>query len=277
MKNVIWKLCIDVECPTMRRKLTELLRLCDLTEGEIRLYLLLLKLRRATVSQLIVESGWKRMTVYRTVQRLVDRGLLERRAMNAKQDSFVPLSLSALVDRVQAQERKLRHLELHLKNLDRFLPFMDVNGDHEQELIEVRDGVEAMREEYLSFPELCKGEYLHIGSMQNCWKTMQLTYECPEERNFIHQRLSRGITARIINIYTPDAETFRVNDSREMRTSKLTEDLPIRKNYLGMSEGQMSYFLCEPDHPRVIVIRQPDLVAMHRQHFERLWDSSISV
>ncbi len=259
----------------MRRQLTELLRLCDLREDETALYLLLLKLRKATVPQLIGESGLHRMTVYRAIKRLQERNLLEVTRLNDKQDLYAPLSLDALINTVEHQERRFRRLALNLRNMDRLLPYMQTEEGENNELVEIRDGLDAFREEYLKFPELCEGEYLHIGSMENLWKSANLTYDCPEERGFIHKRMNKGVSCRIINIYSPIAEEFRENDSREMRTTKLTDALPIVKNYLGITEHQASYFLCEPDHPRVIVMKQPELVAMHKQHFEKLWKASV--
>ena len=102
-----------------------------------------------------------------------------------------------------------------------------------------------------------------------------MTYWCPEERNFTHKRLTKGISCRIVNIHTPEAEEFRKNDTRELRTSKLADTLPIVKNYLGITEHQASYFLCEPENPRVIIMKQPELVAMQKQSFEKLWKASV--
>ena len=259
----------------MRRQLTELLRLCDLREEETALYLLLLKLRRATIPVLIEESGLHRMTVYRAMKRLQERALLEVTRLNGKQDLYAPLSLANLIGKVETQERRLRKLALNLRNVDRLLPYIDLENRRETEPVEIRDGLDAFREEYLKLPDLCKHEYLHVGSMQNYWRTAKMTYWCPEERNFIHRRLNKGISCRIVNIYSPDAEEFRKNDTREMRTSKLTDALPIMENYMGLTEHQASYFVCDAENPRVIVMKQPELVAMHKQHFDRLWKTSV--
>jgi sugar-specific transcriptional regulator TrmB len=266
-------MCSFLYTPPMRRILTNLLEKADIGGTEIHLYLLLLKLRSATATQLITESGCNRMTVYRALKALENRGLLTVEALNGRQYLYRPLSLSQLVRNIDRQQRSLRRLELHLKNLDRFLPFLqlDEEEDAQHEPIEIRDGLDAFREEYLSFPRLCEQEYIHIGDMEHYWKTAQMTYECPEERNFIHTRLRRHITCRILNIYSPKSLEFQRNDSRELRTSRLVDELPVTKHYLGMSEKQATLFLCDSENPRAIVMRQPELVGLYHQSFEQQW------
>lgn len=257
----------------MKRKLLSLLREADLREEEIRLYFLLLKMQQAGIPDLIAKSQLPSMTVYRTMQRLIDRGLVETLPINNKQKLYRPLSLAALARTLAAQERRLRRLELSLKNLDPLLPFIDLESDDEiEDGIEVREGLDAFREEYLKFPDICKGEYVYLGNMLNYWDTAQMTYECAEERTFINKRLSRGIHCRIIDLYSDGMEKITKNDSREMRQSKLALDLPLKKNYLGISEKHASYFICEEENPRVLVIKQPELLDLYRSQFEHHWN-----
>ena len=257
----------------MRRRLRELLRLAELREDEVTLYLLLLKLRQASVPELIEKSGVTTMTAYRAIKRLKERGLLMELPLNDKQSLYAPLALKALIKKINAEEKKLRRLELALQNLDRLLPYMDLDSheDRDSDVVELHEGRDAFREEYLRFPDCCKEEYLHIGNMENYWKAAHMTYECPEERAFINKRLTRDIHCRILNMYTKAAEEFQRNDSREKRITRLTADVPIKDNYLGIAETHVAHFICDEDNPRVIVIKQPELLAMYKNQFEMMW------
>ncbi len=261
----------------MQRKLHRLLASADLREEEIAVYLALLKLRRASASELAAARKLNHMTTYRTLSRLQERGLVKAVPLNAKKKLYEPLSLASLVKALETQERKLRKLELALRGLDRLLPFMDIDDtSHEgDEQILVREGLDAFREEYLRMPQLCEEEYLHIGSMHNYWKAAGMTYECAEERNFIHTRLARGIDCRILNTWSTQAEEIRRNDSLEHRLSKFKDNLPIVENYMGITETHVTQFICDPQNPRAIVIRHPDLVRLHHEHFEQLWNASL--
>lgn len=256
----------------MIKKIVSLLRLADLKEEEVRIYLLLMKLQRATISELVGKSGFNSMMVYRTIKRLLDRSLVGSKKLNNKQNLYCPLSLENLVKKIDKEERKLFRLKNSLMNLDLLLPYIDFNEDKDEEMIEVKDGVENFRAEYLKFPDICNEEYLHVGSMQNYWKTANLSYDAPEERGFIHKRLSKDIYARCLNTYSKEAEEFYLRDSLEKRTTILKRELPVMKNYLAIAETQSALFLCDEKNPRVIVVKQPELLALHKAQFAALWD-----
>jgi sugar-specific transcriptional regulator TrmB len=210
--------------------------------------------------------------VYRTLLKLEERGLVKRSAGRGRQAIFEPLTLRALAQAISQEQRKLRRLELELQDLDGLLPYMDVEDECDTEGVSVRYGQDAFKEEYLKMPDVLEEEYLHIGNMANMWRTAGFGYESPEERSFIHRRLARNIFARVLDIPTREAEEVQRHDSREKRTLMLKESLPIMENFLIIGEKQVSHFLCDPEHPRVIVIRQPELVATHRSHFETIWN-----
>ena len=201
----------------MRRKIQSLLQLADLKEEEIQLYLLLLKLQQASAAELIEKSGFGRMMVYRTLQSLEDQEMVEKVALNQKTSVYKPLTLNALIRKIDVEQRKLRRLQLALQDLDGFLPMMDLseNQSEEEEIIQVREGIDAFREEYLDFPDYCDDEYLHVGHMENYWDAAGMTYDCPEEIAFRNKRYKKGVYCRIVNVHTPQSEEFVRRDSRE--------------------------------------------------------------
>lgn len=259
----------------MRARLQSLLRLAGLREEEAALYIHLLKLRRASMSELISLSGLNVMTAYRTMKRLQERGLVSAFKINLKESIYAPLTLSALSKKLDAEQRKLRKLQLALQDLDPLLPYIDMEATKDDaEPIEVREGLEAFREEYLKIPEMSEHFFLHIGDMGAYWRVAEMSEDHPLERGFRQRRMARGVGARVLNIPSPEALHFSKLDSREMRITKLTEHLPVTNNYLTFTEHCVCHFLCEKENPRVIVIRNPELVALHHQQFKNLWDAS---
>jgi predicted transcriptional regulator len=261
----------------MRQRIRDLLRLAGLREEEICLYLHLLKLQRASMSELIGKSGLNVMTAYRTMKRLQERGLVSAMKINRKASVYAPLTLSTLIAKLDREQRTLRKLQLALANLDSLLPYLDVNGetDDDGEPVEIREGLDAFREEYLKLPDCCTDEYLHIGNMANYWKVAGMSDEAPEELAFRRKRLSRGIYCRIFNPHTPEAEIFAKRDSRELRTTRLVDDIPVKRDYLAFADAHVSHFVCDEKNPRVIVIRQPELADLYRKQFEMMWEKGV--
>ncbi|MDD5469665.1 MAG: helix-turn-helix domain-containing protein [Candidatus Peribacteraceae bacterium] len=263
----------------MRRKIQYLLRLAGLREEEVALYLHLLRLKRASMAELIAESGLPVMTAYRTVQRLQDRGLVQAMKINGKQSVFLPLTLAALIRTLGAEERTIRRLQNALKDLDPLLPYLPAEEGkpvaEEAEPVAIREGLDAFREEYLKLPDLCADEFLCMGSMQNYWHVAGMSDESPEELAFRHKRFRRGMFCRVFNTHSPESETFAKRDAQELRTTRLIDAIPVARDYLGYSRDHVRHFICDKDHPRVIIIRHPELVALYRDQFERMWREGV--
>jgi sugar-specific transcriptional regulator TrmB len=256
----------------MLRKLKYLLSLAELKDEEINLYLLLLKLKKATITELIAGSGLNTMRVYRKILKLEERGLIKSDFLNKKQKIYYPLSLESLIVTIQSKAKRLYRLEQSLKGLDPLLQFVEINTEVDDNLIEIKEGLDAFREEYLKIPSLCKDEFLHIGSMENYWHVAGMSFDSPEERNFIHQRMTKGIFARVINTRSKEIEEVQKRDSFEKRTLKIKDHLPIMKNYFTMARNHSSLFICDAENPRVVVIKQPDLLNLQREQFRALWE-----
>jgi sugar-specific transcriptional regulator TrmB len=257
----------------MQQALRKALEQASLSSDEIALYLCLLKEQRVSISTLIARTKLPSTTVYRSMQKLTERGLIHRTRINGKQSLYAPLSLERLARTLARDQIKLKKLELSIRRLDPLLRYISLANDTPDE-IEVREGLDAFREEYLKMPEVFSNEYLHVGSAPNFWKVAKMHYECAEERGFINRRLSKNLYARVLN--TPSREALEVqrNDTREKRTVVLTEAIPIVKDFVLVAEHQVSHFICDEEHPRVIINRAPEAVAAHHDHFERLWKAS---
>ncbi len=263
----------------MRRKIEHTLRLAGLREEEVTMYLHLLRLKRASMPELIAETNLNVMTAYRTMKRLQERGLVQAMEINQKQSVYVPLTLDALIQTLGAQERSIRRLQLTLKNLDPLLSYMDTaeepRAENSEEPVTIAEGFDAFREEYLKIPDLCEDEFLCMGSMQNYWKVAGMSDEAPEELAFRHKRFKRNMSCRVFNTYSSESAAFAKRDSKELRTTRLVDTIPVSKDYLGYTKDHVRHFICDEEYPRVIIIRHPELVTLYRDQFERMWQAGV--
>lgn len=258
----------------MKNYLCSLLQKAGFRREEVQLYMTLLSVKHSTLIDLHVRTGMSHTTTYRTIYRLMDRGLIEQIPLNKKQSLYKALPLSAFIASLEKEQSKMRKLEMSLRKFDHVLASMNFSqmnsGDSP---IEIHEGIDAFHEEYLKLPELGHDEFLAIGSSDSFWKASNANIESPLERSFVSRRLKNNVYSRSMMVASNDAEKIASNDAKEKRTTKIKERLPVMTNMLMMSGDQVSHFVCDADFPHVIVIRDPELVAMHKNYFESLWRS----
>ena len=217
------------------------------------------------------------MTVYRTLKRLEDRGLLAASPVNRKEKMYKALSLNALVKKLESDERKIRKLQANLRKMTPFLRYLPTESEKisDEDPVELREGLDAFREEYLKLPDLCTSEFQCLGSMQNYWRIAGMSDEAPEEIGFRNKRFRSGIFSLTLNTPSPEAEVFAKRDSRELRRTRITAALPIKRDYMAFTDDRVCHFLCDPENPQVIIFRQPELLAMYRRQFRSIWDAGV--
>ncbi|NOS67668.1 MAG: helix-turn-helix domain-containing protein [Candidatus Peribacteraceae bacterium] len=259
----------------MKKYLSSLLQKAGFRDEEAQLYVALLKLKQATLTELHVQTKMSHTTTYRVIHRLMDRGLIEQIPVNKKQSVYKPLSLSPLITSMEKEQSRMRKLELSLKKLDHLLPYMDLDDTKKSTgaSVEIHEGIDAFHEEYLKLPELGHDEFLAIGSSDSFWEASNASIDSPLERSFVSRRLKNNVYSRSMMVASKDAEKISSNDAKEKRTTKMKERLPVMSNMLMMSGDQVSHFVCDVDCPHVVVIRDPELVAIHKNYFEDLWKS----
>lgn len=258
----------------MKQYLFSILHKAGFREEEARLYVALLKFKQATLTELHVQTQLSHTTTYRTIHRLIERGLIEQIPINKKQSAYKALPLTALIASIRKEQSRIHKLELALKKMDHLLPYLELQDNNSTSSpIEVREGIDAFQEEYLKLPELGHDEFLAIGSSDSFWNASNAGIDSPLERSFVSRRLKNNVYSRSLMVASQDAEKIASNDAKEKRTTKMKEQLPVMNNMLMMSGGQVSHFVCDRDFPHVIVIRDPELVAMYKSYFENLWKS----
>jgi hypothetical protein len=67
-------------------------------------------------------------------------------------------------------------------------------------------------------------------------------------------------------------ESIQNRDTRECRTTKMKDSLPIMNNYLAITETQSTLFVCDKANPRAIIIKNPELLNLQKEQFKTLWE-----
>jgi hypothetical protein len=111
--------------------------------------------------------------------------------------------------------------------------------------------------------------------MQNYWRVAGLSDFAPEEIAFRQKRLQRHTFATTLNTPSPESETFAKRDSRELRSTRLTANIPLKRDYMGFTDDRVCHFICDAANPQVIVIRQPELMDLYRRQFRSIWDAGV--
>ncbi len=62
-------------------------------------------------------------------------------------------------------------------------------------------------------------------------------------------------------------------DSKEKRSTKLKKNLPVTENYLAISKEEVDLFICDKGNPRVVQIRDPEMIQIYFDNFKSLWKS----
>jgi sugar-specific transcriptional regulator TrmB len=254
----------------MLRKVKDILRLLEIPEQEIAVYGGLLELQKATIPELREHLGLPNITVYRSLKLLVDRGMVDREGVSKKQIVYRPLTPQKLIRAISNTQHKLRRIELELLKANKLLSSPASHSVLPD--VEMRLGLDAFREEYLKLPDTFHDEYLHLGSAEKFWETAKFNYDSPEERGFINRRLSNNLYTRALDTPSSVSERIQRNDSREKRTMKLVPKLPVMNDLLMISDAKVVHFVNDRESPRVIIIRNPELVQSHRAHFATLWN-----
>ena len=211
--------------------------------------------------------------MYRTLHRLIERELVETTPLNKKQCVYHPLTLAALIRALERDQKKMRKLELSLRDIDHLLPFADLTSEDEEEVAEVITGKDAFHNEYLQLVDKQNDEFLAIGSSDGFWQASQASVDSPLERSFVSRRLKNNIYSRVLMVASEEADKIAEKDSKEKRTSKLKKELPVMKDMLMICGDQVSHFVCDTKNPRVLKVRDPQFVNMQRWCFETLWKS----
>lgn len=172
----------------------EPLRKLGLTEGEIKVYLALIRLGETTSGPLVDESGISVSKVYNIVERLAKKGLVSH-IVKRKTKYFKAADPDRLLMHLKEKEEELRNQEANLKDMISMLK-LENNTAMTAETAQVYDGmrgIQTARERTLQIMK--KGDEMWIiGIAQTPYEGMMTSYF----REYHKRRYQKGIFCRYL-------------------------------------------------------------------------------
>lgn len=228
----------------------EALKSIGMSEGEIKVYLALLKLGSIQVSKIKEETGLHRTTIYDFIEKLQNKGLISYVIQNNIK-FFKAAEPDKLFDIIKEKQEKVRSIMKHLKTL----------SQHQEEEIEVeiykgKEGFKTVLNDMLRAKTEKVGFGIDESHFKKKYPILMKQYFKKEEK--------LGIKERIL-------------------TSEKTKFIFKRKNitYRFVPE---EYFSPTPtiiygnkvyihilDKKRIILIKSKVLTNSYKKHFEMLW------
>ena len=230
------------------------LRGLGLSEGEIKVYLALLKLGSSPVSKVKEETRLHRTTIYDFVEKLLNKGLI-----NYVVKANVKYYNAAHPNKLREFLReKQDHLEQVLPDLDKLAKFQQ-----EEVKVEVYKGKEGLKTAMLEVIRT-KSETIGIGIDDSLWKR-----ELPV---FIeqYQRLmeENGVTERILT--RANADYYFHTDSTQYKFIPEHFFSPLSTLVFG---NKVEIVIWEPSLTTIIV-ESKKLADSYRKHFDGLWNQA---
>ncbi len=222
-----------------------------LSEGEITVYLSLLKTGQSTVNKIAQESRLHRTTIYDFLEKLQDKGLVSHTTVKGTK-MFHANNPQRFMDLLEEKQDKLRSALPELKKL----ALTQTHG-LQVEVLKGKAGFIAVWNEILRVKE----DYLVLGSADKKYAEML----GPIIDRYFQKEILLGIKQRIIIHKT----TSKLFDYPQLSYRFLPENYPIITSALIFGD-KVAIHIWDPIS--TIIIENKDFADSYRTYFEMLWE-----
>lgn len=241
-----------------------------LTEKEISLYLTLLKTGPNTIMNLARETGIKRSTTHNNIEELIKKGLVsqtnygERRMVIAED----PGKLEFLLEQ---KKWGMKKLEDNLYNVVKMINESVPNAARKNKVeVKYYEGEKGFKEVCQRSLDYSKGEVLFISNPDEFKK---VGIDKFDENFYIPYRLRKNIKVKALLTHSPEAESIRQFDEKQMRETKFLEGIALFKSTL-MIYGDEVSIMASKEPNLSIVISSEEIATTFKNLFEALWSYS---
>mgnify|MGYP003971710811 CR=1 FL=1 len=231
---------------------TELMQL-GFPEGEAELYTTLIKLGRASASELSQKTGRHRTHIYDTIEKLKDKGLVSESLINGKK-VFSPANPNNLISYFNEKKERAEELVNELK--------VNQVEDSNQVIVETFTGKRGVKSVLIDMLDE-KKDFLGYGYGPQFSQNFPIFYQ--KYRNIIIQN---KIKTRII---LKDISAVLPRPGLELRTLNYLS--PTATYIYG---NKIALIIWEP-FPTVIRITNKMIADSHRSYFEVMWKKAKKV
>jgi len=242
---------------------TEILRKIGLTEGEIRVYTALIKLRKSSTGKIMNESEISSSKVYLILEKLIKKGFVSYVLENNIKVFFVTNPINIL-DFIETKQKDLEETKKKAKNLSQEI--LGLIGSYEEETVHIHKGAKGIQSAFHNIlNELQKiDEFLFFGTPEVNQKEMALFL-----KNFHAKRIKKGVkTKGIIDIEHKKVFTNTFKNAQQIDFKFVDLVMP---QAIAIGKTRIVFTLWQ-DSPIAFEIISKRLTQKYRNYFYKIWN-----
>ena len=225
-----------------------------LEEKEVKVYLDLLSLKRAKLLDLAKVSDIKRTTLYRLLDKLIEKGLVGE-IYEGKRHYYIAEPPEKLLQFLTEQKKKVKKILPELKTLEE-----EAVERPKVKFYEGKEGIKRLYEEI--FKE--RGEIVGFSWPDKAFEKIEFF------PNFVKKRVKLKIPIRLILPNTKFARQRKRTGKKELRTVKLSPNLPPFEAVFLISGKKIIMFSLKSWFVGVL-IENKEIAKGLKSFFEALW------
>ncbi len=239
-----------------------------LTDGEIKVYLYLLKFGTKKAGEISKHTKLDRSNIYRIIKRLKEKNLV----FSSKLNKVKHFSVTRPERIKELYQKKLNKLKEKEDNINDFIKkankISEVSVPENEFSVEIYEGKREMKNVLESILNLEKGDTVHAFGYEDLFeKTFYYWW-----KKFIKRRVKKGIFFKGV---------FKWHGGASSANSKLTKVRYAKFKEMGeiliaFSNNKIWVFNFDfkNDKPKVIFIRSPIIVQGLKNYFKMIWENS---
>lgn len=240
----------------------QILREIGLSEGEIKVYLALLKLGEAKKTELSKHAGVSSSKVYEICGRLQKKGIVGA-IVKDKKTHFQAMEPSRLMDFFN---EKARRLEMQKKELERAIPVLEDYSKAKDNKAVLYEGLSAIKNFYKNIlDELKRGEEYYVIGV-NYGESVSGIEEFFE--NYHRQRAKKGIKVKML--VNNDAKEILVKTIHAKSEIRYLPQYLMNNMIILFYKNKSFIFFLAKDAPGML-IENEEVVKGFKSYFDAFW------
>ena len=219
-----------------------------LDEKETEIYLILIKIRKGRVGDILRKTKIERRTIYDVLERLIQKGYLTYYKENNTQ-IYKPIDPENILLKLEEQKQEFKKIIPQIKSLE------EENTETEVEILKGKQGIRTIFQEILQYEE-----HLGIGDLNpflNEYKN--------EAKRLIDGMKKTKHKEKII--YKKGQKIVKTKNGEYKQLNK--EQLPIIQTII--YGNTVIQFIIE-ENPTLIKIKNKKIAETHKEYFKILWE-----
>ncbi|KKQ78407.1 MAG: Transcriptional regulator, TrmB [Parcubacteria group bacterium GW2011_GWC2_38_7] len=235
-----------------------------LTKNEIDLYLISLSLGPSTISNLAKHLNISRPNIYKLIQGLESKGLAKFAGEKKFTRNFIVESPSLVLEKYREQKDETINTCNKLVSLMPTLLAQYHQGSSPTKM-KIIIGKEKFLELFRDILEEEKTESQFFGSAKDFIGFISWA----EEKEWIRQRIKKGIKIKSLLLPSEEAEVLKPKDQSELRETRVLKGLAPFETSFHLFANKI--IIWQPKAPVALFIEDEYIVKMLRSIFEAFW------